>query len=157
MIDELPGLPDVTRDIFVEFIEKLIEYYVRDSRVQIGMAMRGKRRFFSFQVTDFGLVFQIEGTPEGDIVIHWKPANPSHMEYIADSKTFDNICTGRVSAAEAYLRKKVKVKGSVNDAIRYLELIANLQKAYIGARQEIAEKYSLRELASQYPIPIKAR
>lgn len=159
MNQNLSGLPGITPEIFREFIENMMRYYVSEGREQIIKTFRDRNRFFAYEITDIDLSFQAEVTDDGDCVINWDPVAKSGMRYIADAETFDDMMTGRVPAAEAFLRRRVKVKGALADAIRFLTVIPYLQRAYVKSRREIVEKYGLHELAREYPVPgeIEAR
>jgi putative sterol carrier protein len=148
------GLPGITPKIFKEFIQELIGRFVEDSHQEILKVYKGKRHYFSYQLTDLGS-FDIEVTETGDHVVHWEPTGKARLQYIADSVTFDDVMTNRIAPFDAFFRRSVKVKGSVGEAIKLLAMVPALQKAYIKTRGEIAERYGLYELNAEYPIPEK--
>ncbi len=153
MDEEISGLPGVTREIFREFIERMIKYYVSEAKDIIATTFRGKNRFFTYEITDLGISFQAEVTDNGDCVIHWEPVYESGMRYIADALTFDDMMTTRVPPGVAFLQKRVNIVGSLRDTIRFLAVVPYSQKAYIRVSGEIIQKYGPDQLASDYPVP----
>ncbi|GEM_PF-4337619 len=150
---EISGLPGVTNEIFREFIERMMRYYVSEAREVIAKTFKDKNRFFTYEISDIGISFQAGVTDDGDCIIHWNSMRESGMKYVADALTFDDMMTTRVPPAVAFLQKRVKIHGPLGDAIRFLAVVPYLQKAYIKARGEIVREYGLGELACNYPVP----
>ncbi len=152
MHKENPGLPGITPDIFKEFIQEMMLKFVNESRPEILKTYKGKQHFFTYEITDLG-TFDVEVRAEGDHIIYWTPTGQARLKYSADSIAFDDVMTARVAPFDAFFRRRIKVKGSVGEAIKLLSIIPPLQKAYIKTRQEISQKYGLEELNREYPIP----
>lgn len=139
----------VTRDIVKEIVDVMTVVFNSqepDFKEKIKSITGGVRKVYRFEVTDLGLVADVELTSEGGVVIHWDSLEEEpNLKISSEALVFDGVMTQRISPMKVMLKRKAKVKGSLKEVAKFRPVIPALSASYKKARVHVAEKHGLQE------------
>jgi len=140
----------VTKDIIREIVDAMVVVFNSrepEFKEKMKSITKGKRKVYRFDVTDIGLIFDVELTSEGEVAVHWDALQDVEPDLRISSETvvFDGVMTLRVSPVTVFLKRKAKVKGSFMELNKFRPIIPEMSVSYKKARAHIAEKYGLQE------------
>ncbi|MEM2145771.1 MAG: SCP2 sterol-binding domain-containing protein [Candidatus Jordarchaeaceae archaeon] len=140
----------VTKDVIREIVDAMVVVFNSrepEFKEKVKSITKGKRKVYRFNVTDIGLIFDVELTPEGEVVVHWDVLQDEEPDLNISSETvvFDGVMTQRVSPVTVFLKRKAKVKGSLMELNKFRPVIPEMSVSYKKARSHIAEKLCLQE------------